>query len=193
MAMINIPRTNTDPFNRYKMPRLVATVTRAGNACKTILVNVSAVAKSLHRSPIYITNYFGFELSTSIRMDVTSNLYIIKGAHNQEKLQDLLDDFINILVLCRYCGNPETELVRQNFNNILFRSKKKFANQLNDPISIQELITEAERLKIVEKAPFYVAECLFTDQILKEIEVYKTLLYRVCFQFIVYGAFFLSE
>ncbi|CAF3574421.1 unnamed protein product [Rotaria sordida] len=142
--------------------------TRAGHAFKTVLVNVSAVAKALHRSLVYITKYFGFELSTSVEMNVTLNRYIIKGAYNQEKLQDLLDDFINKFVLCRYCGIPETEL------------KKKLANQLNDPSSIQELITEAERLKIVEKVPFYVAECLLTDQIVKEIESYEMLLYRAC-------------
>ncbi|CAF3953895.1 unnamed protein product [Rotaria sp. Silwood1] len=77
---------------------------------------------------------------------------------------------------------PLEDLDKQTYDSceqfISLLKKKKFANQLNDPISIQELITEAERLKIVEKAPFYVAECLFTDQILKEIEVYKTLLYR---------------
>ena len=71
----------------------------------------------------------------------------------------------------------------QQMLSLLYVQKKKLANQLNDPISIQEFITETERLNIVEKAPFYVAKCLFTDQIVKDIGVYRMLLYQVCFQF----------
>ncbi|CAF4364116.1 unnamed protein product, partial [Rotaria sp. Silwood2] len=58
--------------------------------------------------------------------------------------------------------------------------RKKLANQLSDPISVQELIIEAEQLNIIEKAPFYIAKCLFTDQIVKEIGVYRMLLYQFC-------------
>ncbi|CAF4743697.1 unnamed protein product, partial [Rotaria sp. Silwood2] len=39
---------------------------------------------------------------------------------------------------------------------------------------------EVEQLNIVEKAPFYIAKCLFTDQIVKEIGVYRMILYRFC-------------
>ncbi|CAF1392945.1 unnamed protein product, partial [Rotaria sordida] len=257
-------------------------VERKGNASKTVLVNVSAVAEALHRPPIYLIKYFGFELSTPVQMNSTNGLYVIKGAHNQKILQDLLDNFISKFVLCRYCGNPETELsfhkkngnkicqrcdacgnthaismdshklttfiskncLQENGNNeghnsqesipteqgatnnanddddgnedwgddlasnitnlgidvksmiqsedfdnlvheyceqfISLLKKKKLANQLNDPLSIQELIIEAERLKILEKVPFFVPECLFTDQIVKEIEVYKMLLQKLC-------------
>ena len=63
------------------------------------------------------------------------------------------------------------------------------ANQLNDPVSVQELITETERLNIVDKAPFYVAKCLFTDQLVKELRMYRILLYQVCFDFNAYLVF----
>ncbi|CAF1270090.1 unnamed protein product, partial [Rotaria sordida] len=218
-----------------------------------------------------------------VQMNSTNGLYVIKGAYNQEILQDLLDGFISKFVLCRFCGNPETELsfykkngnkicqrcdacgntnaismeshklttfiskncLQENGNNeghnsqesipteqgatnngndddddgnedwgedlasnitkldihvksmiqsedfdnlalenceqfISLLKKKKLANQLNDPLSIQELIIEVERSKILEKVPFFVPEYLFTDQIVKEIEAYKMLLQKLC-------------
>ncbi|CAF1061112.1 unnamed protein product [Adineta steineri] len=68
--------------------------------------------------------------------------------------------------------------IYEQFSSLL--EKKKLTNQLNDSVSVQEFIAESKRLNIIEKAPFYVAKCLFTDQIVKEIEAYRILLYQVC-------------
>lgn len=48
-----------------------------------------------------------------MNFDERLNLYVINGNYHQNKLQDLLDDFIQQFVLCRSCGNPETELVNE--------------------------------------------------------------------------------
>ncbi|CAF1549497.1 unnamed protein product, partial [Rotaria sordida] len=58
-----------------------------------------------------------------VQMNSTNGLYVIKGAYNQEILQDLLDGFISKFVLCRFCGNPETELsfYKKNGNKICQR------------------------------------------------------------------------
>ena len=37
--------------------------------------------------------------------------YIVNGAHESIKLQELLDGFIRRFVLCSECENPETDLV----------------------------------------------------------------------------------
>ena len=39
--------------------------------------------------------------------------YIVNGAHEGSKLQELLDGFIKRFVLCSECENPETDLVSQ--------------------------------------------------------------------------------
>ena len=49
MAMINVNRQTNDMFYRYKMPKLIAKVEGTGNGIKTVLVNVSAVARALDR------------------------------------------------------------------------------------------------------------------------------------------------
>ena len=45
-------------------------------------------------------------------MDIKNSRYIVNGAHEEARLQDLLDGFIKKFVLCPECENPETHLVR---------------------------------------------------------------------------------
>ena len=44
-------------------------------------------------------------------MDIKNARYIVNGAHEGPRLQDMLDVFIKKFVLCPECDNPETELV----------------------------------------------------------------------------------
>lgn len=56
--------------------------------------------------------YFGNELGAQTQMDAKADRYIVNGAHEANKLQELLDGFIRKFVLCPACTNPETDLVR---------------------------------------------------------------------------------
>jgi translation initiation factor 5 len=110
MASINIRRDVQDTFYRYKMPSLMAKVEGKGNGIKTVITNMSDIAKSLNRPPSYPTKFFGCELGAQVICDDKSNRYIVNGVHEPYKLQELLDVFITKFVLCRACKNPETEL-----------------------------------------------------------------------------------
>ncbi|CAF1166984.1 unnamed protein product [Adineta steineri] len=257
MAFTNINRKIKDPYNRYKMPKLIVQVAIERYFFKTILVNISAVGKALHRSPLYIIKYLSLELNSSMKFDKQLNEYVIIGNYNPEILQDSLDGFINQFVLCRICENPETDLDydqrnpkeiyqrcfacgntseirieshklvkficknwskdeknnnQYNWNKmktydeeekniffddisidddlfsleindeqfILLLRRKKLLNQLNDSISIEELINEAKRLNIITKVPYLIVKNLFTNEILKEIDKYETLLLHFC-------------
>lgn len=57
------------------------------------------------------TKFFGFELGTQVKIVQKNDKYIVNGAHDAEKLQDVLDLFIEKFVLCSDCKNPETDLV----------------------------------------------------------------------------------
>lgn len=111
MAYINVKRDVTDQFYRYKMPLLIAKVEGKGNGIKTVIVNMVDVAKALCRPPTYACKYFGCELGAQTQM--AGGRYIVNGAHEGQKLQELLDGFIRRFVLCSECENPETDLIVQ--------------------------------------------------------------------------------
>ncbi|KAJ2798734.1 eukaryotic translation initiation factor 5 [Coemansia furcata] len=107
----NIPRSLKDGFCRYKMPRLQAKIEGKGNGIKTVLPNIVDVARALSRPPAYPAKYFGNELGAQVQIEEKSEKYIVNGAHEVSKLQDVLDGFIDRYVLCPVCKNPETDLI----------------------------------------------------------------------------------
>uniref|UniRef100_Q22918-2 Isoform b of Eukaryotic translation initiation factor 5 n=1 Tax=Caenorhabditis elegans TaxID=6239 RepID=Q22918-2 len=112
---LNVNRAVADPFYRYKMPKLSAKVEGKGNGIKTVISNMSEIAKALERPPMYPTKYFGCELGAQTNFDAKNERYIVNGEHDANKLQDILDGFIKKFVLCKSCENPETQLfVRKN-------------------------------------------------------------------------------
>ncbi|KAK4887801.1 hypothetical protein RN001_004072 [Aquatica leii] len=111
MGSVNVNRNVSDLFYRYKMPPLVAKVEGKGNGIKTVIVNMSEVAKALSRPPTYPTKYFGCELGAQTQFDFKNERFIVNGSHDAVKLQDLLDGFIRKFVLCPECDNPETDLI----------------------------------------------------------------------------------
>ncbi|CAA90492.1 Translation initiation factor eIF5 [Schizosaccharomyces pombe] len=110
MATINIRRDVKDSFYRYRMPKLQSKIEGKGNGIKTVIPNMSDIAKALGRPPLYVTKFFGFELGAQTTIIADMDRYIVNGAHDAGKLQDLLDVFIRRFVLCASCQNPETEL-----------------------------------------------------------------------------------
>ncbi|XP_068456083.1 eukaryotic translation initiation factor 5 [Clinocottus analis] len=107
---VNVNRSVSDQFYRYKMPRLIAKVEGKGNGIKTVIVNMVDVAKALNRPPTYPTKFFGCELGAQTQFDSKNDRYIVNGSHEANKLQDMLDGFVRKFVLCPECDNPETDL-----------------------------------------------------------------------------------
>ncbi|KAJ4153244.1 hypothetical protein LMH87_009741 [Akanthomyces muscarius] len=111
MVLVNVNREVSDNFYRYKMEKLITKVEGKGNGIKTVVVNLVNVAKALSRDPNYVIKYFAFELGAQTNTDPKDDRWIINGAHEAAKLQDLLDGFIKKFVLCRGCSNPETVVI----------------------------------------------------------------------------------
>jgi len=280
---VNINRNIEDPYYRYKMPSILAKVEGKGNGIKTVIANMSEIAKALGRPPTYTTKFFGCELGAQTNFDLKNDRYIVNGEHDANKLQVILDSFIRKFVLCPECDNPETTLTvrRQAIHSkckacghaYVIDSKHKIAtfilknpppveateetkekqrdsptedlalnggkieestkivsaeaveedddwapepeqDKLNGEISklvihsdlekpIEErldmlnqyfvkakeagslsdgkqLLNEAERLDLKNKAPVLLAQVLFTSEILNEIKGYRTLFLRLC-------------
>lgn len=124
MATVNVNRSVTDIFYRYKMPRLQAKIEGKGNGIKTVLVNMADVARAIGRPATYPTKYFGCELGAQTQFDHKNERFIVNGSHDVNKLQDLLDGFIRKFVLCPECDNPETNLTVSAKNQTISQSCK---------------------------------------------------------------------
>eukprot|EP00978_Attheya_sp_CCMP212_P039288 scaffold203049_cov46-Attheya_sp.AAC.3 len=114
-AMVNIAGTSTqidDPhFYRYKMPLLQ--VIPGGQISKkkrgkTIITNMSKVAKSLHRTPEELGKYLGCELATSATSAEDGTILLLGGHFDAKTLQNLMPGYVEIFVLCPTCHLPET-------------------------------------------------------------------------------------
>lgn len=147
---LNVNSELEDVFYRYKMPRLLAKVEGKGNGIKTVVVNMSEIAKALYRKPSYSTKYFGFELGAQINLDEKNDRYVVNGCHDANKLQGLLQSFIKKFVLCQVCGNPETSLISKK-NSLFYKCKAcGFSDQMDSSHRLTQYIlknppeTEAE-------------------------------------------------
>ncbi|KAE9386527.1 hypothetical protein BT96DRAFT_1026193, partial [Gymnopus androsaceus JB14] len=110
-GIVNIRRDVEDKFYRYRMPLLNTKIEGKGNGIKTVIPNMADVARALSRPPTYPTKFFGCELGAQTSFDEKNERYIVNGAHDANRLRELLDGFIDKFVLCKSCKNPETELV----------------------------------------------------------------------------------
>lgn len=110
-GFVNIRRDVDDKFYRYRMPILLTKIEGKGNGIKTVVPNMSDVARALSRPPTYSTKFFGSELGAQTTVDEKNDRYIVNGAHDATRLRELLDAFIDKFVLCGSCKNPETDLI----------------------------------------------------------------------------------
>ncbi|KAJ2993093.1 hypothetical protein NUW54_g7782 [Trametes sanguinea] len=66
-GVVNIRRDVDDKFYRYRMPLLMTKIEGKGNGIKTVIPNMSDVARALSRPPTYPTKFFGCELAVGGR------------------------------------------------------------------------------------------------------------------------------
>ncbi|KAI0353155.1 eukaryotic translation initiation factor 5 [Trametes cingulata] len=118
-GVVNIRRDVDDKFYRYRMPLLMTKIEGKGNGIKTVIPNMSDVARALSRPPAYPTKFFGCELGAQTSFDEKNDRYIVNGAHDAAKLRELLDGFIEKFVLCKACKNPETDLIITKNDDII--------------------------------------------------------------------------
>ncbi|KAI0309970.1 eukaryotic translation initiation factor 5 [Amylostereum chailletii] len=129
-GIVNIRRDVDDKFYRYRMPLLLTKIEGKGNGIKTVIPNMSDVARALSRPPTYPTKFFGSELGAQTTVDEKNDRYIVNGAHDASRLRELLDGFIDKFVLCGACKNPETDLTLTK-NEMIIRDCKACGERTN--------------------------------------------------------------
>jgi translation initiation factor 5 len=106
----NIGGSADEPFWRYKRPELTTKIEGRGGSTRTVITNMKKVARYLKIDPIYPTKFFSFELGGTTRYNEESGSSSIKGVHEVETLEDILDRFVELFVLCPVCKLPEIAL-----------------------------------------------------------------------------------
>ncbi|KAJ7357819.1 Eukaryotic translation initiation factor 5A-1 [Desmophyllum pertusum] len=94
MALVNVKPKEHRPVYRYKMPKLLAKVEGKGNGIKTVIVNMVEIAKALQDQLISNQVLCVANWVPQTRIDLKNERYIVNGSHDAEKLQEILDGFI---------------------------------------------------------------------------------------------------
>jgi translation initiation factor 2 beta subunit (eIF-2beta)/eIF-5 len=100
--MLNINGSD-DMFYRYKMDSVSVNVVGKGKMIRTYINNIDKISSQINRSQDIIMKYLSYE-TNSITKDNWIGLDI-----TGKKIQELIYKFINCYILCKQCGNPETE------------------------------------------------------------------------------------
>lgn len=108
MAKVNIPRSVDDSFYRYTMPSLRVEYEGHGKNSRTLLSNLHGIAAALNRPETWCLKWISIQLGTSMVM--MNGRSAIKGQHPLHGLNDCIDMFIDMYVLCSKCRNPETSI-----------------------------------------------------------------------------------
>lgn len=103
MSLVNIPKTNDDPFMRYKRQIVILQMVKG----YTVITNLSEISHSLGRPMSDIISYIGKSLGTNVSQNrLRGTIFTIK------QIEDILECYIEKHVLCSICQNPETEILK---------------------------------------------------------------------------------
>lgn len=164
---IPVNRNIKDDFYRYKMPALQ--IKKEGKSQKTVLVNLTEIAKDLKRNPSVILKYLSIELGAQTKSE--KNGYKINGNFSADDLQTLIFDFIDKYVLCLQCNNPETFFIEDKNGNLLRECyacgyKSKTDNKLKN-IILKEIESNTSDYYVKKE----VYECVIQNEISEELYI----------------------
>lgn len=163
MEQVNIPRSCTDKFYRYKMPVMQIKIEGKGNGVRTVVTNMEKVMKALDRPIEYAAKFIAFELGTKSQVDLKQHNCTFAGKHDVDTLATLLDKFISMYVLCIKCGNPETIIkvkhdviaskckacgkvfkidTTHKLSNFIINSNKNEINKSNDKEVVKKVVVD---------------------------------------------------
>jgi len=79
---------------------------------KTILVSFMQIVSYLRRKPEHFLQFLLRELATSGHKE--GDKLILNNKIQREKIDQKIQQYVKEFVLCRECGKPDTELIKQD-------------------------------------------------------------------------------
>jgi translation initiation factor 2 beta subunit (eIF-2beta)/eIF-5 len=109
MASINITGSTevNDASYRYTMPPFDVGYEGRGNGCKTVIKNLVSICNAIETPETFVVKFFSYELSTQTRYDAELDRFILNGTYAADVLQQTLNKYIDLYVLCSKCHLPE--------------------------------------------------------------------------------------
>lgn len=96
-----------DDFYRYKMP-IISLKHLHKKGGRTCIENIVELEKSLDRNKMLIIKYIGYKLNCQCEYDKSQGA-IFNCIFTS--IKPILNEFIEIFILCKQCRNPETSLI----------------------------------------------------------------------------------
>lgn len=91
---------------RFETPKIEGHL--EGN--KTVLTNISQIMSILRRDSDHFVKYLLKELATA--GSIKNNILILQRKISSEKINEKIQEYVNEFVLCKECGKPDTELLK---------------------------------------------------------------------------------
>lgn len=101
--MINIPKSITDPFYRYRREEIKISNQKLG----IYIDNLDEIANSIYINPKTIMKYFQKKTGSKSKDNILYNKNITKN-----ELDNILEELINIII-CNKCNNPEIKFNKE--------------------------------------------------------------------------------
>ncbi|MDD5253564.1 MAG: translation initiation factor IF-2 subunit beta [Candidatus Nanoarchaeia archaeon] len=106
-AKRELPETK-NTGERFEIPKVTGHI--EGN--KTIVTNFGLVCDILNRDCNYVLKYLQRELATPAQLD---NKRLILGRKiSSPMINEKIEKFTKTFVLCKECGKPDTQLIKQD-------------------------------------------------------------------------------
>ncbi len=106
-ALAELPKKKVVRSERFEIPRV--RVQREGS--RTIIKNFSQIAKTLNRSEEHLSKYLVKSLGTAGFLE--AGRLVLQGKFTEDDVQKEIDDYVRRFVICRECGAPDTEFIRE--------------------------------------------------------------------------------
>ena len=101
---VNIPKSNQDPFFRYKRDEIEIKIINA-NGGNTELVNIILISGQLNEDTQNLLKFLKKKLNTNI---ISKNdKYVINKITQKNEIEDIIESYIKSYSLCIKCSNPE--------------------------------------------------------------------------------------
>ena len=102
------PVKASENFERFEIPKCEGRV--EGN--KTLITNFSQIASYIRRNKDHFAKFLMRELAASGNVD--GDWLILNRKLQSAKINEKIEAYVKEFVICKECGKPDTELVKQD-------------------------------------------------------------------------------